>query len=113
MKLLSICTVSVLLLVGCAPSNELAPISQIPAGVATQGSLANDQLTSDAEAGLSQIVPNYDKLTKFVIQRPVGTKGSMAWRELWMVDVNGQSSSFIITFREDGQGGAFFEIDAT
>ena len=50
------------------------------------------------------------RVTKFVIQQPVGMPGRKAWREMWIYDIEGANQPFILTFREDGQGSANFEI---
>ena len=114
MKALPILALSVLMLVGCATSNELPPISQIKPSVAEEGSLANVKLIDDAIAGLGQfadISPDA-KILKFVIQQPVGKSGSRAWREMWIVNPAGANARFIITFKEAGLGAAGFEIKA-
>ncbi|MEM6484503.1 MAG: hypothetical protein AAF662_05905 [Pseudomonadota bacterium] len=63
--------------------------------------------TSTLSAMLSRPVAESDVLM-FVIQKPVGSTGWLAWREMWILKDDGPS--FIMTFSEDGAGGAFFEI---
>jgi hypothetical protein len=98
-------------LTGCATSsNELAPISSIPRGEVREGSLANASLTRDATQAIHKLAKGNQPITKFVIQQPVGQPGLKAWRELWIHDVHGKQQQFILTFREDGKGGANFEV---
>ena len=108
-----------LFLAACATSNPqqksglelLPPISQIPASTAEEGSLANSILIRDTVAGLEEVTSWSLKETdfrKFVIQEPIGPPGQKAWRELWIKYE--QNFRFIITFSEDGLGGADFEI---
>jgi len=100
------------LISGCATSNELPPISEIEPSTAQEGSLANEKLIADATAGLQRAagVPPSATIVKFAIQEPVGSPGSRAWRELWVVNPNTNARQYIITFREDGLGAADFEI---
>ncbi len=103
------------LCIGCQSSGELKPVSQLAPGVAEEGSLANQQLIRDTTAGLASAIKDSEitsetKVLKFVIQQPVGEPGSRAWREMWVVDPEGLSRSFLITFRESGLGAANFEI---
>ena len=109
----------VLILAACATSSPqeksglelLPPISQIPASTAEQGTLANSVLVRDTVAGLEQVMSwtlEETDFLKFVIQEPVGPPGRRAWRELWIK--RKQNFRFIITFSEDGLGGADFEI---
>ncbi|MBY6016763.1 hypothetical protein KUW04_03010 [Halomonas denitrificans] len=51
------------------------------------------------------------KILKFVIQQPVGDEGQRTWREVWVVNSEGNPRQFIITFKEAGQSGAEFTID--
>jgi len=102
---------------GCQSSGELKPISQIKPATAEEGSLANEKLIADTTAGLRQIagdsvISPEAKIIKFVIQQPVGNSGSRAWREMWIVNPEGMSARFIITFKEIGLGAADFEIQA-
>lgn len=106
-------------LVGCASNNSrktglelLPPISSIHPGVAKQGSLANAKLISDTTSALESLLGEKIKpseILKFVIQKPVGTSGNRAWREMWIVPNKG---SYIITFSEDGFSAADFKIRA-
>ena len=107
--------VSLVVAAGCASnSSDLKPVSQIPAGVASEGSLANEKLVADTMAGLNQISQGRIALdtdvARFVIQQPVGDAGSRAWRELWVIDPEAEPEQFIITFHETGLGSATFEI---
>jgi hypothetical protein len=106
-------SILVLLSAGCSSPNsgDLPPISSIKPGVSREGSLANPALTRDATQAIRKAVGGNAKLVKFVIQQPVGPVGRKAWRELWMHDPEGRDQHFIMTFREDGQGSAGFEIE--
>ena len=83
-----------------------------------EGSLANQQLQSDAMVGCLAVMKRQgytqDSLPSpmaFVIQKPVGKAGSKAWREMWIFnDINIDQNNLIMTFREDGLGSASFEI---
>ena len=112
MKNFAIMIMTSMMLFGCANSNELPPISQIKPSVAEEGSLANKQLIADATAGLiaSANIQADAKIIKFVIQKPVGTAGQRAWREMWIVSPENNSMRFIITFKEAGLNAADFEI---
>ncbi|MBY6106251.1 hypothetical protein KUW19_07065 [Ferrimonas balearica] len=101
------------LLVGCVASDGLGPISQIQPVVSKEGSLANSTLIADATAALrdAQAVEPDMKIVKFVIQQPVGDEGQRAWREIWVVNPEGNLRQFIMTFKETGQSGAEFTID--
>lgn len=118
-KLKLLLLIASLLLIGCQSThNKLAPVSQIPAGVAREGSLANEALIRDTSAAIykqlnlseSDIAKGV-KIIKFVIQQPVGDVGRKAWRELWVYNPGSpDSASYIITFQEDGTGSADFII---
>ena len=102
--------------IGCAGQPQkgidiISPISQIPPSTVEEGTLANERLASDATSALSSVLSKSlsdQDVLKFVIQSPVGSTGWAAWRELWVI--KDSESSFIMTFSEDGEGGAFFEI---
>lgn len=115
MKLLPLLAVSVLgmMLSACAPSDPsgLPPISSIPPTTTKEGSLANKALTQDATQAIRKVTGSSGALVKFVIQQPVGPVGKKAWREVWVHEPKGLEQSFILTFREDGQGSADFEIE--
>lgn len=106
-------------LAACASQNSgktglelLPPISSIQPGVSKQGSLANAKLIADTTSALeSSLGEKLDssKILKFVIQKPVGTPGNRAWREMWVVPNIG---NYIITFSEDGLSAANFKIKA-
>lgn len=103
-----------LLSASCSSPNNgdpLPPVSSIKPSVSREGSLANPPLTKDATQAIRKATGGNAKLIKFVIQQPVGTTGKKAWRELWMYDPGGTDQHFIMTFREDGQGSADFEIE--
>ena len=100
------------MLLGCATSSQLPPLSQMPQSVVSEGSLANAKLIADTTAALIKaryIQPN-DKLVKFVMQQPIGNAGQKTWREMWVTNPKGNSQRFVITFTEDGQNAANFEI---
>ena len=89
----------------------LPPVSSIKPGVAEQGSLANAKLIADTTSALESslgIKLQSSKILKFVIQKPVGSPGNRAWREMWIVPNKG---SYIITFSEDGQSSANLKIE--
>ena len=118
-KLKILLLIASLLMIGCQSThNRLAPVSRIPAGVAREGSLANEALIRDTSAAIykqlnlseSDIAKGV-KIIKFVIQQPVGNVGRKAWRELWVYNPGSpDSASYIITFQEDGAGSADFII---
>ena len=88
----------------------LAPLSTVNT-VAKEGTLANATLARDASLVIRKLNNNRSaKVLKFVLQQPVGSAGSKAWREMWIYDPNQAKRSYILTFREDGQGSADFEI---
>jgi hypothetical protein len=114
MRAFSVMALLAIMLIGCATTNELPPVSQIKPSVAEEGSLANEKLIGDTIAGLGKfasITPD-SKILKFVIQQPVGKSSSQAWREMWIVNPEGASARFVITFKEAGLGAANFEIQA-
>lgn len=96
----------------CAASNQLSPLSQMPPAIVPAGSLANKQLSADTTAALIQsglVQPNA-KIIKVVMQHPVGRVGERTWRELWVISSEDKPTQFIVTFTEDGQNAANFEI---
>ena len=97
---------------GCATSDDpLKPISSIGPTVSKEGTLANHVLAQDTSLAIRQMMGGMNKeIIKFVMQKPVGKPGMKAWREMWTFDPGGIHKDFIITFREDGQGSANFEI---
>lgn len=112
MKLLATIIVSSIMLMGCATSNQLPALSQMPASAVSEGSLANEKLIADTTAAL--IKAGYaqpsSQIVKFVMQQPKGIVGQRAWREMWVVNPKGDSERFVITFTENGQSAADFEI---
>ena len=112
MKLLATTLMTSMMMFGCAASNQLPPLSQMPQSVVSEGSLANAKLINDATAAL--IKAGYaqpsSQIVKFVMQQPKGSAGQRAWREMWVVNPKGDSERFVITFTEDGQNAADFEI---
>ncbi|MBJ2136135.1 hypothetical protein JEU11_06700 [Paraglaciecola chathamensis] len=113
MKYIIALSLALALISGCKSTEELTPVSQIKPGVAKEGTLANAKLTSDAKAGLEQIVGSAihnSELLKFVIQQPVGEVGSRTWREMWIVKTSENTSQYLMTFTESGLGAADFEI---
>lgn len=94
----------------CSTSNELPPVSSIRPRTVAEGTLANPALANDASLAIRKIVGGNKPVTKFVMQDPVGLPGRKAWREMWIYDIDGAHKAFIMTFREDGQGSANFEI---
>jgi len=106
-----------LFITGCQSSGDLKPVSKIKPSVAEEGSLANEKLIADTTVGLRKVaggsvIDSNSKILKFVIQQPVGKVGERAWRELWIVDPEGKSLQYIITFKEAGLGAADFEIQS-
>ena len=112
LALIAIMIMTGMMLLGCATSNELPPISSIKPSVAEEGSLANGKLITDTTDGLveSASIQSDAKIIKFVIQQPVGIAGQRAWREMWIVSPDSNPMQFIITFREAGLDAADFEI---
>ena len=112
MKLLAASMMTSMMMFGCAASNQLPPLSKMPQSVVSEGSLANAKLINDATAAL--IKAGYaqpsSQIVKFVMQQPKGSAGQRAWREMWVVNPKGDSERFVITFTEDGQNAADFEI---
>lgn len=112
MKLLATSMMTSMMMFGCAASNQLPPLSQMSPSVVSEGSLANVKLINDAtgaliKAGYAQ--PS-SQIVKFVMQQPKGIVGQRAWREMWVVNPKGDSERFVITFTENGQSAADFEI---
>ncbi|WP_020580864.1 hypothetical protein [Endozoicomonas elysicola] len=116
MKYITVLAIALALLTGCKTTQELKPVSEIKAGFSREGSLANQQLISDATAGLQEItgapVKSADVL-KFVIQQPVGDIGSRTWREMWIMKTSDSTTQFLLTFKEAGLDAADFEIATT
>jgi len=97
--------------IGCGTqSDQLAPLSSVRPGRASEGSLANPALARDATLAIRKVAGGSKRVIKFVIQQPVGQPGKKAWREVWVYDPDGSKKPFVLTFREDGQGSANFEI---
>lgn len=113
MKLTATMMVISLMLLGCATSNQLPPLSQMPPSVVSEGSLANGKLVADATAALIKAgyAQSNSQIVKFVMQQPRGNAGQRAWREMWVVNPKGNSTRFVITFTEDGQNAADFKIE--
>lgn len=101
-----------LITTSCVPSNELPPVSSIRASAVEEGTLTNHALAQDASLAIRKAMGGRNApITKFVIQKPVGAPGRKAWREFWVYDIDSKSPrEFIMTFREDGQGSANFQI---
>lgn len=102
---------------GCQSSGELAPISSLKPLTAEEGSLANQQLISDTTAELiasieAPEITSHSKIIKFVIQKPVGSKGQRSWREMWVVDPDTANAKYLITFEETGKEVVGFSIQA-
>ena len=94
----------------CSSSNTLAPLSTVEI-VAKEGTLANSVLAKDTSLAIRKLNGDRSaKVIKFVLQQPKGAIGRQAWREMWIYDPEGTRRSYVITFREDGQGSADFEI---
>lgn len=89
---------------------SLPPISSIPPGAASEGTLANHVLAQDASLAVRKLAGGNKRVTKFVVQKPVGKPGKKAWRELWIFDLEGKPQRFMMTFRENGEGSADFDI---
>ena len=85
-------------------------MSSVRPGVAKEGTLANPALAQDASLAIRKVAGGNKRVIKFVIQQPVGQPGKKAWREMWVYDPEGVKKQFIMTFREDGQGAADFQI---
>lgn len=100
----------------CQTSGQLQPVSQVKHGVAKEGSLANTQLTADTTKALESLpsgqnVAHNARIRKFVIQKPVGSPGAREWREMWVVESEGEPKGYLITFRESGMNSADFQIE--
>jgi hypothetical protein len=102
--------IGALLISSCSIPGELPPLSSVRPGVAREGTLANPALAQDASLAIRKITGGNKRVNKFVIQQPVGQPGRKAWREMWIYDLEGANRPFIMTFREDGQGSADFQI---
>jgi hypothetical protein len=108
-----------LLLSSCQSSTGgLPPVSSIPPSVSKEGTLANAKLVEDTsnalldKLGISFADRPQTKILKFVIQQPVGPAGKSAWREMWILMKDGRAGDpFIVTFREDGNGSASYQIE--
>ncbi|HTI99301.1 MAG TPA: hypothetical protein VL527_10500 [Dongiaceae bacterium] len=104
--------ITALALASCSSPNSLPPLSSIRPSVATEGTLANEQLVRDTTAAIHKLIGGTESVVPFVIQKPVGQPGRKAWRELWVYDPAGRQQQFIITFQEDGKGSADYTICA-
>jgi hypothetical protein len=102
--------VSLLLIPGCSTPGELPPLSSVRPTVAGEGTLANPALAQDASLAIRKLMGGNKRVIKFVIQQPVGQPGRKAWREMWVYDPDGAKKQLVMTFREDGQGSADFQI---
>jgi hypothetical protein len=102
--------IAVLFVSSCSIPGELPPLSSVRPGVVSEGTLANPALAQDASLAIRKIMGVNKRVIKFVIQQPVGHPGRKAWREMWVYDPEGAKKHLIITFREDGQGSADFQI---
>jgi hypothetical protein len=114
MKCILALSILALLSASCSSPNNgdpLPPVSSIKPNVSREGSLANPALTKDATQAIRKAVGGNAAIMKFVIQQPRGPVGKKAWREIWMYDPGGKDQHFLMTFREDGQGSAGFEIE--
>jgi len=114
MKPIIALSIIALLSTSCSPSNNgdpLPPISSIKPSLSREGSLANATLTKDASQAIRKVMGREAKFAKFVIQQPVGPVGKKAWREIWIYEPEAKQQHFLVTFREDGQGSAGFEIE--
>ncbi|MCS4250752.1 MULTISPECIES: hypothetical protein [unclassified Pseudomonas] len=103
-----------LVLSGCQSSGDIDPAQKNKINF-SEGTLANEKLTSDTNAGLKKILGGFEitpqtNILKTVIQQPVGSPGVSAWREMWIVDSPGAVEKFVITFNETGAGGTDFQI---
>ena len=108
--LTTIALVSFFLISSCSTPGELPPVSSIRQRNVAEGTLTNPALANDASLAIRKITGGSKPVTKFVMQDPVGQPGRKAWREMWIYDIDGAHKPFIMTFREDGQGSANFEI---
>ncbi|ROM33630.1 hypothetical protein BK648_22850 [Pseudomonas poae] len=104
-----------LALCGCQPSSHIEPIPKNKPDSLSEGTLANEKLTSDTTAGLKNIVgesaiTSQTKILKAVVQQPIGNPGVRVWREMWLINSQGTNAQFLITFRETGASGADFHI---
>lgn len=100
---------------GCQTSAQLEPASAIKPNVASEGTLANEKLVSDATAGLQNILgkaafTSETKIVKSVVRQPFGSPGAQLWEEMWVVDSQGTRTPFLMTFKETGSGSANFMI---
>ncbi|WP_371188916.1 hypothetical protein [Thalassotalea maritima] len=96
-------TFAVLLLSGCTTTQDLPPISQIEPSLAEPGTLASKSLIAQASAGIEKITGTTSansELVPFIAQQPVGSLGSRAWREIWVVKTPERAMTFLLTFRE-------------
>jgi hypothetical protein len=94
----------------CSTPGELPPLSSVRSTTASEGTLANSSLAQDASLAVRKLMGTNKRVIKFVIQQPVGQPGRKAWREMWVYDPEGVKKQLIMTFREDGQGSADFQI---
>ncbi len=102
--------IGVILISSCSTPGELPPFSSVRPGVAKEGTLTNPVLAQDASLAIRKVAGGNKRVIKFVVQQPVGQPGRKAWREIWVYDPKGATKQFIMTFREDGQGSADFQI---
>jgi len=110
MRATALALIGALFICSCSNPDTLPPLSSVRAGVAKEGSLANTALTRDASLAIRKLTGGNKQIIKFVVQQPVGQPGHKAWREVWVYDPERAGIKFIMTFRENGQGSADFEI---
>ncbi|WP_319781464.1 hypothetical protein [Oceanisphaera sp. IT1-181] len=82
-----------------------------------KGSMANQQLISDASIGVAAKVATLgcsrpEAFDPWIMQNPVGQPGMRVWREKWIVSGCGTLYPVHIQFSEAGSGGANWVIES-
>lgn len=114
MNIKFIAVIFFLVLSGCQSPGDIEPAPKNRMNV-SEGTLANEKLTSDTNVGLKKILGGSEitpetNILKTVIQQPVGNPGVSVWREMWIITSPGADAKFVITFKETGAGGTVFQI---
>ena len=105
-KKVALALLGVVIIVGCVSSMRVPMTGQ---------TLANKKLQSDTDAMIKLLTSakgcdKIDKIDSMVLEKPTGNPGHMTWKEQWTVYGCAQSHIYMVTFKEDGMGGAYFSI---
>ena len=104
-----------LVVTGTATAQEAKDIRTLVPEALEDGTLANQQLRSDALAGVharlaSRGCRNPHEFTPFVTRRPAGKVGQRNWQETWVARCDNGLYPVRIEFREAGMGAAEWSV---